>query len=106
MKDISTFAGPGRRASEGSLGRLARCPEPGTSGQRRLGNWQGLDRQQERIQWEVIEDEVQEGNWSLEAGWDRPRARCHHLRRAVALLQLCAGCLLPSCAASTLFGFL
>ena len=67
-----------------------------------LGRWQG------RIQSEEAEAGlVQVGSSArLGVGWGRLMVRCLRLRRALSLLQPCAGYPLPSYVASTPFEFL
>ena len=106
---MRTFVALGHRASAGTVGILGRFPEPGTSGQLRLGSRRmELDHWLGRIQWEVAEAGLGRVGSSalLEVGWDLPLLRYLRLQHALSLLQPCAGCLLPSCVASTPCEFL
>ena len=68
----------------------------------------GLDHQLAHIRSEVAEaGQVQVGSSALlEVDWGQPMLRYLRLQRVLSRLQPCAGCLLPSCVASTPFEFL
>lgn len=108
LEAFRTFVALDRRASAGTVGTPGHFPEPGTSGPPRLGSRQlGLDHWPARIQWEVVEAGLVQGDSSvlLEVDWGRPMVRCLRWQRVLSLLRLCAGCLPPFCVASIPFGF-
>lgn len=108
LEDIHTFVALDRRASAGTVGTLGHSPEPGTSGPPRLGSRQReLDHWQARIQWEVVEAGLVQGDNSVlqGVGWDRPMVRCPRWQRVLSPLRPCADCLPPFYVASIPFGF-